>query len=103
MYGMETAGKISLGWGLGMLTAAVISQSTGHDSSDFDKARNRVHKYANTPCQYEDSVNCHWNARTQGNRKGVSFTAILQHDKVYVFYSNGQIIVDNVYRGTETP
>jgi hypothetical protein len=28
------------------------------------------------PCQFEDSMDCHWDAATQGNGKGRSFNAV---------------------------
>lgn len=30
-----------------------------------------------TPCQVEDSVNCHWNAKERGNGQGTSFLNVL--------------------------
>jgi hypothetical protein len=30
-------------------------------------------KWMRTPCEYEDSVNCYWDAGTMGNKKGHSF------------------------------
>lgn len=36
----------------------------------------RVPAYIRTPCPYQDSVNCYWNAATRGNGLGHSYYAI---------------------------
>lgn len=36
-----------------------------------------------TPCQYEDSNNCYWDAQSNGNGQGSSFITI--NDHVYYF------------------
>jgi hypothetical protein len=45
-------------------------------------------RYLTTPCQYEDSVGCYWDARTMGNGEGHSFYAIPIGHKVCIQYWN---------------
>lgn len=40
----------------------------------------------NTPCQYEDSTNCFWDAGASGNNKGHSFYSIKVGHKVCTIY-----------------
>jgi hypothetical protein len=53
------AGGLSLGW-------AHEASAQGDD----------MPKWSQTPCEYEDSTNCFWDAGEQGNSKGHSFFAI---------------------------
>ena len=41
------------------------------------------------PCEYEDSTNCSWDARHQGNGQGTSFVSIQFDDGSLTVYENG--------------
>lgn len=46
------------------------------------------------PCEFEDSVNCRWDAGTSGNGVGDSFTSLALPDgRVALFYDNGRMRV----------
>jgi hypothetical protein len=46
------------------------------------------------PCEYEDSVNCRWDAGTSGNGVGDSFVSLALPDgRVALIYDNGRVRV----------
>ena len=56
----------------GAVTAAVLGTAAlggGHASTP----NNELPHWVTKPCKTEDSLNCHWNAKTQGNGVGKSF------------------------------
>jgi hypothetical protein len=43
-------------------------------------------RWLTRPCEYEDSVNCYWDAGDTGNGGGHSFFAVRVRDQVCVLY-----------------
>lgn len=47
------------------------------------EATSEVPEWMTRSCKYEDSVNCHWDAAEQGNKKGLSFfVRLMPHSKI---------------------
>jgi hypothetical protein len=65
--------------------AAHAVQQTQHDDS-------RIHTLSVFPlCEYEDSVDCQWNADVEGNGAGDSYVSIGEGPVQRVFYSDGHV------------
>lgn len=52
--------------------AALLSTGVGVATA-APTADHPMPKWTNTPCEYEDSVNCYWDAGSMGNGSGHSF------------------------------
>lgn len=61
--------------------------------SDLERARDRVRSVSSTPCQFEDSADCRWDARSRGNGSGASFVTVRVGARDFVFYDDGRTVV----------
>lgn len=76
------------------LAAAAIIATGGGIAADAHQAETRHRDVAipTTPCKYEDSVNCYWDAGSMGNGSGHSFWVIEQASgKVCIRYLNPRV------------
>jgi hypothetical protein len=63
----------------GMLTAialTVTGTATATDTHPAPVLHGAIRHAVTTPCPYEDSMNCYWDAGTAGNGRGHSFYSI---------------------------
>jgi hypothetical protein len=54
--------------------------------ASINEPHGRLATVINRQCASEDSLNCSWNARVQGNGTGHSFTTIQVNGETCVFY-----------------
>lgn len=62
--------------GIGMCADAYSASCAGQDHESgrvIERAASEVRTITLTPCEYEDSRNCYWDADVAGNGEGVSF------------------------------
>lgn len=65
---------------MGQLILAFLAPEMCNDfnltsGTDFGMACEVVMEATSTPCEYEDSTGCYWNANIRGNGLGLSFVA----------------------------